>query len=74
MSDLAIGTWVRRRGQKYHLVESIVAGDAVTACGRRMDRYKPWIRGELYVLDTMPLTRAIGQPQLCRLCYREDGA
>lgn len=71
MSELAIGSHVTRHGQKYHRVESIIAGDAVTRCGRRMDRYKPWVRGELYVLHTIPLTRAIGQPQLCRLCYRE---
>lgn len=62
-----IGTWVRRlapRHTKWHLVESVVADDAVTHCGRRM-------RDELSPFDTstvMPLSRMIGQPQLCRRC------
>jgi hypothetical protein len=70
MSDgFTIGDWVRRpRGsgrQKWHLVESVVAEDAVTRCGRRMDRVTP-SGGELQVSDVMPLTRMIGQPQLCK--------
>ena len=56
---LQIGSWVRRKGGKYHIVESIVAGDAVTKCGRRLRD-----EVELQVSDVMPLTRAIGQPQL----------
>lgn len=79
MSELQIGQWVRRayegtalvaNGPKWHLVESVVAGDAVTRCGRRLrdDPAKPF-----EVADTMPLTRMIGQPQLCRAgCQRED--
>lgn len=66
-----IGSWVRRTGGKWHLVESIVAGDAITHCGRRMDRVT-LTGGELAVSDVMPLTRLIGQPQLCRLCDRAD--
>lgn len=58
-----IGDWVRRRG-KWHAVESVVAGDAFTRCGRRMDRFAK--RGELEVSPVQPLTRMIGQPQLCK--------
>lgn len=61
-----IGNWVKRRGGKWHLVESIVDGDAITKCGRRMDREKPYRDGALKVSDVMPLTRLIGQPQLCK--------
>jgi hypothetical protein len=31
-----IGVWVRRTTTKGHFVESVVADDAVTRCGRRM--------------------------------------
>ena len=65
MTDLAIGVWIRRRSQKWHLVDSVVAEDAVTRCGRRMDRVTP-SGGELQVSALMPLTRLIGQPQLCK--------
>ncbi len=58
---LQIGQWVRRKGGKWHIVESIVAGDAITKCGRRLRD-----EVELQVSDVMPLTRAIGQPQLCK--------
>jgi hypothetical protein len=60
-----IGQWIRRRGQKWHLAESVVAGDVVTRCGRRMDRVTR-TGGELQVSALMPLTRMIGQPQLCK--------
>ena len=59
-----IGNWVRRRGGRWHLVESVVAEDAVTRCGRRMDRVTR-SGGELQVRETEPLTRLIGQPQNC---------
>ncbi len=61
---MTIGDWVRREhGGKPHLVESIVAGDAVTKCGRRMAD-EPNSRGKLISdLDTEP----------CQICsgYRE---
>jgi hypothetical protein len=44
---VAIGQWVKRqRLTVAHLVESVVAGDAVTTCGRRM-RDEPNSRGPL---------------------------
>ncbi len=66
-----IGNWVKRPpGGKWHLVESVVAEDAVTRCGRRMDRFlrtpAPQHHRELQVSEVMPLTRMIGQPQLCK--------
>jgi hypothetical protein len=64
---MKIGDWIRRRGGKWHLVESVVADDAITRCGRRMDRVTI-SGGELQVSDVMPLTRMIGQPQNCRRC------
>jgi hypothetical protein len=59
-----IGSWVKRRGSKWHLVESVVAGAAITRCGRRMEERTS--EGELEVSSLMPLTRMIGQPQLCK--------
>jgi hypothetical protein len=59
-----IGDWVRRSSTKWHLVDSVVAGDAFTRCGRRMRQ--DGLR--LEVSDVMPLTRMIGQPQLCKQC------
>jgi hypothetical protein len=59
---LAIGQWVKLPGKrKWHVVESLIAGDAITRCGRRL-------RDEagLQVSALMPLTRMIGQPQLCK--------
>lgn len=42
----AIGEWVmRQRRHVGHLVESVVAGDAITRCGRRMAERTT--RGEL---------------------------
>lgn len=71
MSEPQIGNWVRRTGrsgQKWHLVDSVVAGDVVTRCGRRMSDSRP-----LQVSEVMPLTRMIGQPQLCKAgCERVD--
>ena len=65
---MSIGQWVRRETRKHvtkwHLVESVVADDAVTRCGRRMRNEL----GGLKVSDAMPLTRMIGQPQLCKRC------
>jgi hypothetical protein len=56
------GDWARRLGRKWHLVESTIAGDVITKCGRRFN--------EEQVSDAMPLTRMIEQPQLCRYCDR----
>jgi hypothetical protein len=90
MSGLAIGNWVKRKGvlrrhvdedgnerwigPRWHLVESVVAEDAVIRCGKRMDRVNK--RGvPLEVRDDMPLTRMIGQPQLCHAgCAEHEGA
>jgi hypothetical protein len=62
---MTIGNWIRRTRGKWHLVESVVAEDAITRCGRRMDRVTA-SGGELQVSEVMPLTRMIGQPQLCK--------
>lgn len=65
-----IGNWIRRSGQKWHLAESVVAGDVVTRCGRRMRDSLPF-----YVSEVMPLTRMIGQPQLCKAgCDKDEVA
>lgn len=56
-----IGSWVKRKPrQKWHRVDSIVAGDAVTRCGKRLR--DPFAA----VSEVQPLTRMIGQPQLCK--------
>jgi hypothetical protein len=48
---IAIGQWVKRsRLTVAHLVESVVAGDAVTRCGRRMAD-EPNSRGPLVEAD-----------------------
>ncbi len=59
-----IGDWVKRRTGKWHLVESVIEGAAVTKCGRRM---AAGLKG-LEVSDVIPLTRMIGQPQNCKYC------
>ena len=59
----AIGTWVRRASGKWHATESVIAGAAITHCGRRLEP-----RDTDEHSDVMPLTRAIGQPQLCKRC------
>lgn len=61
---MKIGDWVKRTGQKWHLVDSIVADDVVTRCGRRMWTRRPHAPFE--VSEVMPLTRMIDQPQLCK--------
>lgn len=70
---MIVGNWVRRapgpgnRTPKWHRVESVVAGDAFTRCGRRM-RNEPNSNGLLEVSEVEPLTRMIGQPQNCAPC------
>lgn len=61
MGNIEIGDWVKREpDQKWHLVESVVAGDATVRCGKRLpDPFAETSKGK-------PLTRAIGQPQLCK--------
>ena len=55
-----IGDWVSRSALKVpHLVESIVSGDIVTRCGRRMSN-EPTKTGGQLVLD--PFHRP------CRIC------
>ena len=66
-----IGYWVRRKGAgaKWHLIESDIAGDAVTHCGRRMKSLNDEHPiAPLQFSTVMPLTRMIGQAQLCRQC------
>jgi hypothetical protein len=67
-----IGQWARRLtpradgssvAGKWHLVDSVVAGDVVTRCGRRLRDDKP-----LEISLVEPLTRMIGQPQNCKVC------
>lgn len=66
---MRIGDWVKRRSRgssKWHFVESVVASAAITHCGRRLEPMTG-NRG-LDISDVMPLTREIGQPQLCVRC------
>lgn len=68
---IEIGNWVRREksGAKWHLVESVIDDEAITRCGRRMEQASALNDLEaLDVSDVMPLTRMIGQPQLCKFC------
>ena len=54
--------WFRlSKRHKWHMVESVIDGDQVTKCGRRLPR-----RAGDEGSDVMPLTRLIGQPQICR--------
>lgn len=61
---MEIGNWVRRPGGKWHLVESTVAGDAFTRCGRRMDS----INTHGQRLEVSEVDRMIDQPQNCKRC------
>ena len=60
---MTIGEWVKRsdRATKWHLIDSVVDGEPFTRCGRRLRR-----RAGFEVSEVMPLTRMIGQPQLCK--------
>ena len=56
--------WFRlSKRHKWHTVESIIDGDQVTKCGRRLNKREGWEWQE-----TEPLTRMIGQPQQCKVC------
>ncbi len=59
-----IGQWVKRNEGKWHLVESVVSDDAITRCGRRLHNEG----GILQASEFEPLTRMIGQPQVCKRC------
>lgn len=61
---MSIGNWIRRVRGKWHLIESLIEGDAVTRCGRRIGPTTG--QGMLMFSDVMPLTRMIDQPQLCK--------
>lgn len=65
--ELAIGSYVSRAlsGRRWHIVESIVADDAITKCGRRLKNEA----GKFYVRDTL-VTRAIVMP--CQQCGRKQ--
>ena len=71
------GRWVERWiGPRWHLVESTVRNGAVVRCGKRMAAKDARAR-ELQVSALMPLTRLIGQPQLCKAGCQDsvgDGA
>ncbi len=60
---MVIGGWGRRRkgGYKWHLIESVIAGDMVTKCGRRMHVYasSKW--------DYTSISR-IGTQDACKQC------
>lgn len=64
-----VGQWVRRHkdGAKWHRVESVIAGEPVTRCGRRLDVLDAQGRS-FDVSETEVLTRVIGQPQNCKRC------
>lgn len=71
-----IGDWVSRatrsgRKSKWHYVESEVAEALITRCGRRLEPVNAHGQ-ELAAVQVKPLTRAIGQPQLCKLCDRGE--
>lgn len=68
MTALAIGTWVQRpdRRAKWHRVESVIAGAAITRCGKRLERATGGV--ELVVSEGEPFSRLPGQPQNCQNC------
>lgn len=71
---MQIGSWVRRHRKraKWHRVESLIEGEPITRCGRRLPATigngETKTRPGLEVTEVAPLTRMIGQPQLCRYC------
>ena len=65
MSIFSIGSWIRReRGGMAHLVESIVAGDAITHCGRRFSDEPTQSGGHL--LPTLDLSH------VCSMCAPKE--
>jgi hypothetical protein len=60
--EIQIGQWVRRaRRMVWHRIESVIADDAITSCGRRMSDEPTARGGLLYARDA--LVR-------CRMCHR----
>lgn len=69
-NEMDIGDWIRREGgqTKWHHVESVVAGDAVTKCGRRMAASKWTAKTGRLTLDIYPA----GTPEAAQLCKNCD--
>jgi len=58
---MRIGDWIiRSKRGVAHVIESLVAGDAVTKCGRRLTD-EPNTSGELVLF-------ALGTRSICRVC------
>ena len=73
MSALQIGGLVARHrsGARWHAVESVIADDAITRCGRRMADTRP---GEGYPLVTDDSGIRPGGLTACRQCFPEARA
>ena len=66
-----IGLWVRRerRATRWHRVESMIADDAITACGRRLSDEPTVDRGGLrYASDPPDETQAAMGETKCEGC------
>jgi hypothetical protein len=59
MTRIKIGDYARRPGKRTHKIESIIAGDAITKCGRRLTDEL----GEL-IVDEVTAVNA------CLICFR----
>ena len=70
VSDSASASAFKEALTKWHYIDSTVARDAFLSCGRRLQD-RPDL-GEFELSDVKPLTRMIGQPQLCKQCDRGD--
>lgn len=67
-----IGGAVRRAGRveaKWHLVESVVAGAAITRCGRRME---PWSWTSLQSAEGEAASLFLEGPSACQRCASPD--
>ena len=64
MPAVGIGDWVRRENLAvWHLVESVVAGDAIARCGLRLSHEATKTGGELLVAIFVP-----GREPRCHAC------
>lgn len=63
---MTIGSWVRRPEQKWHRVESVIADEPVTHCGRRL-KTRFW-HDVKEAFDTSWGTPDLGDPDRCKRC------
>lgn len=63
---MTIGSWVRRPDQKWHRVESVIADEPVTHCGRRLKTRRR--HGFTIAFDVRAFPDWLAPDQNCKRC------